>query len=265
MGKKGAGKRKTPSPPKAETSGGKRQKQVGIVEAIAGRPAAPTVQLEAPLTPRPPTLDTRVKHDILHKADKYMGRWGDKCTLLGAAQERGAPSSTTKQKEEMDLDGPGFSLLDWIQRSLQHAPGSGGGALDPALLEVLALVCRNDSVHSSSEVSWQAYSLLCRHLEEHPDARMVALEEEGPYAGRPVLLHNEEAAWFPLPSAASAFTARYLLYPEMADGGRQFKTDHPTGGRQQHHQAGLRGQPDKYLTTFFLLRSAYQAAYESGG
>ena len=181
-------KRASPAGPAAA---GKKTKQTSIAVSMQARAPAAQLVVEVAAVAAPP-LGHSLGQELEMCGDRYQKDWGLKCIQQSNLEAGGAA------RHDVNLDGRGMAAVAAFAHAARLAAAR-GAVVDPAALELLVLIMRNDSVHSRSHVSRAAHAALSAHLAARPYARLGRHPEgEGPYAGCPYVITDRSSAWVPL-------------------------------------------------------------------
>lgn len=135
--------------------------------------------------------------DLQRLADIYCQQWVEKCEPK-RDDHRGSEANTTTVREDVNLDATGMKFIDAFKHAMQQAVVQ-DEMMDPAMLEMLVLIMRNDAIHAHTRVARAAYSTMCSYLDAFPIAKVMNHSEgSSSFEGKPYVVMNPTAAWTPL-------------------------------------------------------------------
>jgi hypothetical protein len=175
-----------------------------------------------------PVLGQGQIQDMEAAFDNYCHSWGEKCRKESNMTRGGAA------REDIDLDFRGMQFISTFNNAM-HLAAAQGVSLPPQFLEALVLILRNDVVHQNTHVSRAAHAALMAYFKIRPYVKLGTYSAAGAGASAskqqpvPFVSTSGISAWLPMEKDRTAFTSKYLMLPDMAISGRNYRTERVSG------------------------------------
>lgn len=138
-------------------------------------------------------------------------------------------------REDIDLDFRGMQFISTFNNATQLAAAQ-GVSMPPQFLEALVLIIRNDVVHQNTHVSRAAHASLMAYFKIRPYAKLGHYTSAaGNSKQTPFVSTSGTNVWLPMEKERTAFTSKFIMLPDMAIAGRNYRTEHSTGTIAPRH------------------------------